>query len=218
MRIPTEKNTDPHMKSFAAPTAGFAPSFIGSSLSSLSRTKANGRLGLFCDVAISFTLISLATSDHVLTPVTMVGCMLIGLGLFTFIEYGCHRWLFHGGAQALERGHWQHHLFPLGDDSLPFFIPPAILAFSAFLLAAFIQTGVALSLVGGLAAGYSIYGLSHIVIHRKQFRHAGLRRWAAAHHIHHHHPDKNFGVTSALWDVILGTRYVPTRQHTRRQD
>jgi 4-hydroxysphinganine ceramide fatty acyl 2-hydroxylase len=31
----------------------------------------------------------------------------------------------------------------------------------------------------------------------------------AAHHlIHHHHPDANFGVTTPLWDIVLGTRYV----------
>jgi sterol desaturase/sphingolipid hydroxylase (fatty acid hydroxylase superfamily) len=53
--------------------------------------------------------------------------------------------------------------------------------------------------------------MSHILIHSRQFRHAGLRRWAGGHHIHHHHPDSNFGVTSPFWDVVLGTRYVSRR-------
>jgi len=26
--------------------------------------------------------------------------------------------------------------------------------------------------------------------------------------VHHYHPDSNFGVTTPLWDVLLGTRYV----------
>jgi sterol desaturase/sphingolipid hydroxylase (fatty acid hydroxylase superfamily) len=30
----------------------------------------------------------------------------------------------------------------------------------------------------------------------------------AHHHIHHYHPETNFGVTSPLWDTILGTRFV----------
>jgi sterol desaturase/sphingolipid hydroxylase (fatty acid hydroxylase superfamily) len=34
-----------------------------------------------------------------------------------------------------------------------------------------------------------------------------LRRWAGFHNIHHYHPETNFGVTTGLWDVLLGTRY-----------
>jgi dihydroceramide fatty acyl 2-hydroxylase len=32
--------------------------------------------------------------------------------------------------------------------------------------------------------------------------------------VHHYHPDCNFGVTTPLWDYLLGTRYVrqPRRQ------
>ena len=30
--------------------------------------------------------------------------------------------------------------------------------------------------------------------------------------IHHDHPDSNFGVTPALWDVLLGTHY-PRKPH-----
>jgi dihydroceramide fatty acyl 2-hydroxylase len=41
-----------------------------------------------------------------------------------------------------------------------------------------------------------------------RFQHPLLRRWAAAHHVHHYHPDSNFGVTTPLWDYLLGTRYV----------
>ena len=198
-------------ESAAAAASRFARLSIGSPLSSLSRTKTNGRLGLFCDSAISVALILLAKSKYGLPTPSVVGCVSIGLALFTFVEYACHRWLFHGEPNALERGHWQHHLFPLGDDSLPFFLPPVLFATVACLLSVILPGGIALSLMGGLAGGYALYGLSHIVIHRRQFSHAGARRWAAAHHIHHHHPDKNFGVTSPLWDVVLGTRYVPTR-------
>jgi hypothetical protein len=50
--------------------------------------------------------------------------------------------------------------------------------------------------------------LSHGAIHNVYFVHAMPRRWAAAHHIHRHHPDKNFGVTTPLWDIVLGTRYI----------
>ena len=49
------------------------------------------------------------------------------------------------------------------------------------------------------------YGLDELVL--STFRQPWLRRWAASHHIHHHHEDANFGVTTPLWDHLLGTRY-----------
>ena len=179
-------------------------------LARLSRTRANGRLGLVCDAATSLALITLAVYKYGLPVASSYAAVLAGLALFTFIEYAFHRWLFHGNVATLRRGHWQHHLFPLGDDSLPFFVPPFGLALIAYALSAIIPAGIALLFAGGLAAGYAAYGISHIVIHNTRFNRAGPRNWAAAHHIHHHHPDKNFGVTTPLWDVILRTRYVST--------
>jgi len=184
-------------------------------LARLSRTKANGRLGLICDATVSLALIALAACRYSMPAASAYAALLVGLALFTFIEYAFHRWLFHGNVATLRRGHWQHHLFPLGDDSLPFFVPPLVLVLLAYALAAIVPAGISLLFVGGLAAGYAAYGVSHIVIHNTRFSRTGPRNWAAAHHIHHRHPDKNFGVTTPLWDVILGKRYVSTHLPSR---
>lgn len=193
---------------------------VAASLSRLSRTKANGRVGLVCDTVIGFAFVWFAKSSYDVSVMSLTVALLTGLALFTFIEYAFHRWLFHGSLDSLRRGHWQHHLFPHGDDSLPFFVPPLAMTVVAVVLATAMPGGVALSFVGGLASGYALYGISHILIHSRQFSHSGLRRWAASHHVHHYHPDKNFGVTSPLWDVVLGTRYVSKRpskdEHRRR--
>ena len=111
----------------------------------------------------------------------------------------------------MEPGHRKHHENPLGYDSLPFFLPPLVILAIAALFGLVLPASHALLLSGGLAAGYAIYGLSHGIIHSTSFRHPLSRRWAARHHIHHHHPDKNFGVTTPLWDIILGTRHVSSR-------
>ena len=63
-------------------------------------------------------------------------------------------------------------------------------------------------LAGSITFGYIIYGLAHFIIHHVRFKQPWLRRWAGAHHVHHYHPDTNFGVTTPLWDVLLRTRYV----------
>jgi len=85
----------------------------------------------------------------------------------------------------------------------------------ATLLTYVMPTGSALLLGGSIAAGYAAYGLSHWSIHAYRFRHPLVRTWAAAHHIHHNHPERNFGVTSPLWDMLLRTQYASASKHLR---
>jgi 4-hydroxysphinganine ceramide fatty acyl 2-hydroxylase len=133
--------------------------------------------------------------------------VLCGLFAFTFIEYAAHRWLFHGNTGPFKAGHDNHHVNPLGYDALPFFMPPLFMCALGALFALAIPVGYALLLAGVIAAGYAAYGSSHVVIHVHRFKNPSMRRWAGFHNIHHYHPDANFGVTTGLWDFILGTRY-----------
>jgi 4-hydroxysphinganine ceramide fatty acyl 2-hydroxylase len=132
---------------------------------------------------------------------------LCGLFAFTFIEYAAHRWLFHGNTGPFKTGHDHHHDDPLGYDALPFFMPPLFMCALGLLFSLAIPVGYAFLLAGTIAMGYAAYGLSHVVIHVHRFKSPAMRRWAGFHNIHHYHPDANFGVTTGLWDVILGTRY-----------
>jgi hypothetical protein len=54
-----------------------------------------------------------------------------------------------------------------------------------------------LLILGGMAARHGIIGDPDRRV-----------RGPDAHHVHHYHPGTNFGVTTPLWDVLLGTRYV----------
>ena len=133
--------------------------------------------------------------------------VLAGLVAFSFIEYLFHRWIFHGPDSMYRRGHDAHHLNPKGYDALPFFLPSVILLGLAVLFTLLMPRSLACLLTGAIAFGYVSYGLSHYIIHARRFRHPLLREWAANHHIHHFHPEANFGVTTSLWDHLLGTRY-----------
>jgi sterol desaturase/sphingolipid hydroxylase (fatty acid hydroxylase superfamily) len=174
----------------------------------LSTTRANGLAGLVCDVVISLALIAGGLWRGDVRVTTALGIVAAGLLLFSFVEYCFHRWLFHGAPGTLERGHTKHHDEPLGFDALPFFLPPLIAVGLAALLTLLMPSGVAMLLVGAVAGGYAGYGVAHTAMHHLRFQRMLPRRWAAAHHIHHHHPDHNFGVTTPLWDIVLGTRYV----------
>jgi len=185
----------------------------------LSRTRMNSRVGLALDTAVACALLYVGIWRHDDYPITAPLIILSGLLLFSFIEYGFHRWLFHGSAQGiLEQGHRRHHQNPVGYDSLPFFLPPLGILGLAALFATILPAAFALLLAGGLAAGYALYGLSHYAIHGVRFSSPPARRWAANHHIHHHHPDKNFGVTTPLWDIVLKTRYGSKKAGGKRSD
>ena len=188
-----------------------AVGLLSSALLRLSATKFNAYAGLGCDVGVGVALIVAGLYINrygVLAPIATVA---FGLFVFSLIEYSFHRWLFHGDASSMREGHDKHHDDPHGYDALPFFLPPIGMLLIGALLALVLPASTALLLAGSIAAGYAAYGVAHTVIHAIRFRRPAAVKWAANHHIHHHHAGCNFGVTSPLWDIVLRTRYVPAR-------
>ena len=173
----------------------------------MSQTRWNywGEFALDIPVGVLLVQVGLRHSD--IRPVAAILTFLAGLALFSLIEYAFHRWLFHGSIRILAEGHREHHLHPLGYSGLPFFLPALLLIGLAGLFALPLPIGYALLLTGAIAMGYVTYGLSHFTIHHVRLRYSLPRRWAAHHHIHHFHPEGNFGVTSPLWDRVFATRY-----------
>ncbi|AGG90641.1 sterol desaturase family protein [Rhodanobacter denitrificans] len=174
----------------------------------MSATPANYWAELGVDSALCLLLLVLGWRRHADGPLTALLALGLGLFAFSFIEYFFHRWLFHTRIPLFTQGHDLHHARPLGYDSLPFFLPPAVLLALAGVFVLLLPTGFALLLASAITFGYIVYGLSHFIIHHVRFHQPLLRRWAGAHHVHHYHPDSNFGVTTPLWDVLLGTKYV----------
>jgi sterol desaturase/sphingolipid hydroxylase (fatty acid hydroxylase superfamily) len=170
-------------------------------------TRGNLWAALVADLGMCLGLVGVGAVLGDAHPLASLLVFLAGLLLFSLIEYAFHRWLFHGTEQAMQRGHMRHHADPQGIGTLPFFLPPLFLAVLVALFSRLLELDYALLLGGGIACGYFVYGQCHAWIHRTRFKHPLARRWAASHHVHHHHPDRNFGVTSPLWDVVLGTRY-----------
>lgn len=173
----------------------------------MSTTRANYWIEFAVSSTLSAALLVFGTrqlqGSWLQVPVTIV----VGLFAFSFIEYLFHRWIFHGPDSMYQRGHQAHHEFPEGYDSLPFFLPAVILSVLAGLLWLVLPAGYGFLIAGTVGTGYVAYGFSHFAIHHRRFSHPWIRRWAARHHVHHYHPDRNFGVTSTLWDHILGTLY-----------
>lgn len=180
-------------------------------LERLSTTRLNLVLGLGCDwlTGLGLCAAALALGDLRALPAALIATG--GLLMFSWIEYAAHRWLFHGPIGPFRAGHVHHHQNPLGYDALPFFLPPLFMGALAALFMLALPRAYALLLAGGVAIGYAIYGSAHVVVHVHRFQGRLLRHWQSFHDIHHHHPETNFGVTTGLWDVMLGTRFRPKR-------
>lgn len=173
----------------------------------MSSTRTNYWAELVVDLCLGSLLIIGGWLHHAGQPLVATLAIVLGLLVFSFVEYFFHRWMFHTRVPLFAQGHRMHHERPLGYDSLPFFLPGVVLLLLTGLCMLVMPTGFALLMMGSVTFGYIAYGLSHFTIHHVRFTHPLMRRWAGAHHIHHYHPDSNFGVTTPLWDVLLGTRY-----------
>lgn len=144
-----------------------------------------------------------------------------GILMWTLLEYGFHRFLFHIGEKYLPENqaaltlhfliHGVHHFLPM--DRYRLVMPPAL--FSTLTLTVWsvlwmtgLPYGVRSGLISGALTGYIAYDLLHYSFHHAKMPN-GVLRWLKAYHLRHHYEDdsRGFGVSSPLWDVILGTSF-----------
>ncbi len=149
---------------------------------------------------------------------SLLALLFIGGALFwSLFEYIMHRYLFHyvADSQRAQRFiytmHGVHHEYPRDRERL--FMPPV----PSLVIATLIFLGMhaamgwwALGFFPGFVFGYIMYGSMHYAIHAfapPRFLKALWRN----HHLHHYkYPDKGFGVSSVLWDVVFRT--VPKKE------
>jgi sterol desaturase/sphingolipid hydroxylase (fatty acid hydroxylase superfamily) len=157
-----------------------------------------------------------ATRDRLLSGGAAVGMALIGVLAWTLLEYVLHRWVFHfpfSGESETQRDvgyliHGVHHDYPWDRDRLV--MPPLLSIPLALLLGEIfwhlLGAHAFFPFFAGLVAGYVWYDLSHYAIHHRKPRTA-LGRYVRQHHLVHHFgpPGQGYGVTSPLWDLVLGT-------------
>ena len=159
--------------------------------------------GVTCGVFLCVLAISQGTW---LLRVEWLVWLTIGIGLWTLLEYGIHRWLYHG-VKLLIRLHDAHHKEPHAYIGAPPFIGIALIFLVIYLPVALLSHMVASGLTTGVLAGYMAYQLVHHATHfwrpalgsylyRAHFRHSG----------HHYHRELgNFGITTIFWDQVFST-------------
>lgn len=140
-----------------------------------------------------------------------------GVFFWSLFEYFMHRYLFHmmvespGAKRFVYTMHGVHHEFPRDKERL--FMPPVpslIVASVIFSIMYFMMKWYALSFFPGFLFGYILYGSMHYAIHAFAPPKMLKALWRN-HHLHHYKtPDKGFGVSSVLWDIIFQT--VPRKE------
>lgn len=139
-------------------------------------------------------------------------CMAAGMGLVasSIIEYGLHRFVLHG-MRPFDAWHAAHHadLFEGGWDAKTLACS-TLLVFLALMPAAMLgNNGFGIGASLGLLAGYGTYVATHHAIHNQACCRAWLMQRKFHHALHHdgHRCAGYYGVTTCLWDYLLGTRH-----------
>jgi sterol desaturase/sphingolipid hydroxylase (fatty acid hydroxylase superfamily) len=169
----------------------------------------------------SVTLLGIAFYRH---PGTAAVFLLLGIAIWTALEYWVHRFVLHGpfpdGSAFIKHRlhkffdtmHGDHHQRPWDGmyingylDALPF--AGLFIVFS--FLAPYYTVPV---LVAALLQSYVIEEWVHYSVHFHRFR-SRYFQYIRFHHWYHHSPrgsEQAFGLTSGLWDDILGTTAIPS--------
>jgi 4-hydroxysphinganine ceramide fatty acyl 2-hydroxylase len=152
-----------------------------------------------------------------------VAYWLLGLFLWTLVEYILHRCLFHVdkylpdnrvGITAHFLLHGIHHYLPM--DKYRLVMPPTlfiVLATPFYKLAHFVfayNRFAAIEVFSGGIFGYICYDLTHYFLHHRNLplHYRELKKY----HLQHHFADfeNGFGVTSRFWDRVFGTQLAYT--------
>jgi 4-hydroxysphinganine ceramide fatty acyl 2-hydroxylase len=151
--------------------------------------------------------------QRLLSFVAVAALFLLGVLLWTLIEYLIHRYIFHyepktrWGKQLHFVIHGVHHDYP--NDARRLVMPPVIsipLAFLFFGLFFLIFGSLAPAVFAGLVFGYVCYDMLHYATHHLAMK-RGVWLWLKQYHLRHHFKDDEvgYGISSPLWDYVFRT-------------
>jgi len=183
-------------------------------LEAMSKVHFSVPLYIFIPIILAFLYRAVFVFDS--DFLSIVSMVLLGVIVWTLTEYMLHRFIFHykPSSHFGERIHFifhgVHHDFP--SDSKRLVMPPSVslplaLLFYFLFLAIFGQEKVA-SFMPGFLTGYLFYDMTHYAVHHFNM-HSKLWLSLKNHHMKHHYQDadKGYGVSSPVWDKIIGTDF-----------
>lgn len=167
-------------------------------------------------------LLYLALNRAGLSVGATAGLFVLGVLIWTLVEYVMHRCLFHYepktrlGKRLHFLVHGAHHDYP--QDAARLVAPPAFslpVAGVFYLLFFPIFGRLTPAPFAGFLFGYLCYDMIHYATHHFAMK-RGVALWLKQYHLRHHYKDdaRGYGVSNPLWDYVFGTR--PPRPETSR--
>ncbi|MGZ3921676.1 MAG: sterol desaturase family protein [Bacteroidia bacterium] len=189
--------------------------FKNSFLESLS--KVHFLVPVFIFVPVILFCVYKALFDVQIDVLTFFGLFILGLFIWTFVEYIMHRFVFHYApadkpwAQRIHFiFHGVHHDYP--SDAKRLVLPPSVSIPLAtlfyFLFKAILPVNYIFGFFPGFILGYLFYDITHYAIHHFNFKGSIWKKIKQHHMLHHYQdPDKGYGVSSPLWDKIFDSDF-----------
>jgi dihydroceramide fatty acyl 2-hydroxylase len=145
-------------------------------------------------------------------PGAIAALFLTGVFAWTLAEYLIHRYLFHFvprsriGVAIAYLSHGVHHAYPRDPHRLVLPLVVSAPIGAVLLAAAILARPQGFPLLAGFALGYLSYDLIHYRIHARDAD-SGVFKWLRRYHFQHHFsaPDRQFGVSTPLWDYVFRT-------------
>ena len=193
--------------------------FENNYLEAMSKIHFTVPLFIYLPVVAFFLYLSIAL--YSLMFITILSLMLLGIVVWTLTEYTLHRFIFHfvpksaWGKKIHFIFHGVHHDYP--NDSKRLVMPPSVsmpLAIIFYFLFKLILGSVLVSpFFVGFIIGYVFYDMTHYAIHHYNM-HSKFWLFIKNHHMKHHYKDssKGYGVSSPVWDEIIGTNFAKDKK------
>jgi 4-hydroxysphinganine ceramide fatty acyl 2-hydroxylase len=166
-----------------------------------------------------FFIYQMTQYNYYSNPLAIFAVFILGIFIWTLIEYTLHRFLFHGEDYWLKWMPWGkylytahflfhgiHHAFP--QDRFRLVMPPIAayaLAAPIFLTSRRIIPECFLwNIALGFSTGYMVYDLMHYFMHHSNPE-SGYVRDMKVYHMQHHYKygTVGFGVSNKFWDVVF---------------
>lgn len=174
--------------------------------SQLKAGKTRRRLSHLHHLLLAGGALVLLAAGYLRAPWLTLAALMAGVVAGSFAEYAVHRFVLHGPAWAA-RVHARHHASPALEqiDALSYF-GPLVVALGGWLAINLVSGEAVLAhgVTAGMCLQYSWFRALHRRMHRRGHRLASGSR-ALFHRGHHGNQQRNFGVTTPLWDRLLGT-------------
>lgn len=184
--------------------------FINPFLERLTHVHPLSPFVIFMPIMLVFSYLAVV---HLTLSTFILGFM-VGLFLWTFMEYMMHRYIFHYSYRVSQKFfhfmHGVHHASPR--DSTRLVMSPIISLLAASLIYIsyhFIFNKYHEAIFAGTVGGYMLYDLTHYAVHKYNFKNRTFQ-YLKRYHFSHHYIDseKGYGVSSPFWDYVFRTKAV----------